>query len=84
MGRYRLALDAAVCLVEYGFDALQLRMIVRNTASGNKRVEKLARWFGARIIDGREGPDWMSVRGWQEVDWALTRDEWRRSDRRSA
>jgi [ribosomal protein S5]-alanine N-acetyltransferase len=81
-GRYRIALDAASCLVEYGFTALRLRMIIGDTASGNKRVAKIARWFGARIVDVREGPEWMRARGWQEVDWALTDDEWQRSDRR--
>jgi len=81
-GRYRIALDTAASLVEYGFSTLQLRMIVGDTASGNKRVEKLARLFGAHIIDGRNGPEWMRSRGWQEVDWALTRDEWRSADRR--
>ena len=81
-GRYRIALDAAACLVEYGFATLRLRMIVGDTASGNTRVEKIARWFGACIIDERDGPEWMRARGWQEVDWALTGDEWQRSDRR--
>jgi [ribosomal protein S5]-alanine N-acetyltransferase len=81
-GRYRIALDAAECLLEYGFDTLQLVRIVGDTASGNKRVDKLARWFGARIIDRRDGPKWMRARGWKEVDWALARDEWRRSVRR--
>lgn len=80
-GRYRIALDAAVCLIEYGFDSLQLVTIVGDTASGNKRVDKLARWFGARIVDRRDGPEWMRARGWREVDWALTRDEWQNSDR---
>ena len=75
-GRYRIALDAASCLLEYGFHSLRLRMIVGETASGNARVEKLARWFGARLINRREGPEWMRARGWEEVDWALTRDEW--------
>lgn len=79
-GRYRVALDAAACLVEHGFNTLHLRMIVGNTASGNKRVEKLAHWFGARIIDRRDGPEWMRSRGWHEVDWALTRDEWQHSE----
>lgn len=82
-GRYRIALDAAACLIEYGFDTLKLRIVVGDTASGNKRVERIARWFGARIVDEREGPEWMRARGWQEVDWALTADEWRHSDRRS-
>jgi ribosomal-protein-alanine N-acetyltransferase len=81
-GRYRVGLDAAMCLVEYGFDTLHLATIVGDTASGNKRVEKLARWFGARVIDRRDGPEWMHARGWQEVVWELTLDEWRRSDRR--
>lgn len=81
-GRYRIALDAAACLLELGFETLDLRMVVGDTASGNARVEKLARWFGARIVDRRDGPEWMRARGWQEVDWALTRDEWRRSDHR--
>jgi ribosomal-protein-alanine N-acetyltransferase len=81
-GRYRIALDAAACLVEHGFNALGLRVIVGDTASGNERVEKLARWFGARITDRREGQGWMRTRGWDEVDWALTRDEWLHSKHR--
>lgn len=81
-GRYRVALDIATCLLDFGFDTLGLRMVVGDTASGNRRVEKLASWFGARIIDRRNGPGWMGARGWQEVDWALTRDEWNRSDQR--
>ena len=60
---------------------LGLRMIIGDTASGNERVAKLARWFGARIIDRQDGPKWMRARGWQEVDWALTRDDWLHSDR---
>lgn len=78
-GRYRLALDVATLLVERGFEVLGLQMIIGDTASGNRRVEKLARLFGARIIDRRDGPEWMQARGWQEVDWAITRDEWRHS-----
>lgn len=81
-GRYRIALDVAACLVEHGFSTLRLQMIVGDTASGNQRVEKLARWFGARIVARRDGPEWMDVRGWKEVDWALTRDEWQHSDQR--
>ena len=76
-GRYRLALDTAECLIEHGFETMKLQMIVGDTASGNKRVEKLARWFGASIIDHHNGPQWMRARGWQEVDWALTVEEWR-------
>jgi ribosomal-protein-alanine N-acetyltransferase len=81
-GRYRMALDVTARLLEHGFNTLRLRMIVGDTASGNERVEKLARWFGARIVDRRDGPAWMHARGWQEVDWALTRDEWQHSAQR--
>src|SRR5688500_19879783 len=45
-------------------------------------VERLARWFGADIIARRAGPEWMVTRGWQEVEWALARDEWTKSERR--
>ena len=75
-GRYRVALDAAGLLLEYGFEVLGLRMIIGNTASGNRRVEKLARWFGGEIIAERDGPEWMRRRGWREVDWALRRESW--------
>lgn len=75
-GRFRLALDVAAALVDYGFGVLNAATIVGSTASGNMRVEKLARRFGAEIIARREGPAWMQARGWQEVDWALSRDRW--------
>ena len=75
-GRFRLALDSVTALLRYGFETLHLRMIVGDTASGNRRVEKLARWFGAEVITQRAGPAWMQARGWQEVDWAITREKW--------
>lgn len=81
-GRYRLAIDAASLLIEHGFRDIGLHTILGSTASGNKRVERLARWFGADIVARRDGPDWMRARGWSEVDWALTRESWERSGRR--
>ena len=75
-GRYRLALDTANALIEFGFGDLKLDRIIGSTASGNKRVERLAQWFGASIITERQGADWMSVRGWVEVDWVLPRECW--------
>jgi ribosomal-protein-alanine N-acetyltransferase len=82
-GRFRLALDASHALVRYGFETLNLRAIMGDTASGNRRVEKLARWFGAEIIARRAGPDWMQARGWQEVDWAIKRENWQQAPPRS-
>jgi ribosomal-protein-alanine N-acetyltransferase len=77
-GRFRLTINAAAALVEYGFETLQLQTITGETASGNRRVEKLARYFGAKIGARRPGPDWMRVRGWEEVDWSLSRAVWER------
>ena len=75
-GRYRLAVDVAAALIANGFDELGLDRIVGATASGNRRVERLAKWFGATIVARRPGPDWMTARGWLEVDWSLTREGW--------
>jgi RimJ/RimL family protein N-acetyltransferase len=78
-GRFRLALDASQALVQYGFETLALGAIIGDTASGNRRVEKLARWFGAEIVARRTGPGWMQARGWQEVDWAINRENWQQA-----
>lgn len=75
-GRYRLALDAASALIEFGFRDLRLACIVGRTASGNKRVERLAQWFGASVAAERQGAEWMRARNWVEVDWVLTRERW--------
>lgn len=75
-GRYRLALDASHALLQFGFENLKLAAIIGNTASGNHRIEKLARWFGARIVARRPGPDWMQARGREEVDWEIRRETW--------
>ena len=78
-GRYRLAIDVVDALLEFGFNELDLSSIVGDTASGNRRVEKLARWFGAEITGRRPGPAWMAARGWCEVDWAIDREARTRS-----
>lgn len=74
--RYGVAIEIANALIEYGFHTLNLKSIIGDTASGNSRVERLARWFGATIIDRRDGPEWVKNRGWQEIQWALTADAW--------
>lgn len=81
-GRYRLAMDVASALIEHGFQELGLHTITGGTSSGNRRVERLARWFGADVVACRDGPDWMTARGWSETDWALTRHAWAKSVRR--
>ena len=75
-GRFRVAIDAVAALLGHGFGPLGLETIFGDTANGNRRIEKLARWFGAEIVAQRDGPAWMQARGWQEVDWSLSRHEW--------
>lgn len=75
-GRFGMAVECAGALLEYGFSTLDLETIIGSTASGNARVEALALWFGATIADRRDGPAWMKARGWNEVDWALSRAAW--------
>jgi ribosomal-protein-alanine N-acetyltransferase len=78
-GRFGMAVECAAALLEYGFSTLNLDKIVGATASGNSRVEALACWFGAAVVDRRDGPTWMKARSWHEVDWALSRAAWERS-----
>jgi ribosomal-protein-alanine N-acetyltransferase len=81
-GRYGVAIEVAGALIAHGFSTLGLHTIKGATASGNSRVDKLARWFGAVIVGRRDGPAWMSARGWHEVEWALSRDAWETSPAR--
>lgn len=78
-GRFAMAVECAGALLEYCFSTLNLDKIIGATASGNSRVEALARWFGAAVVDRRDGPTWMKARSWHEVDWALSRAAWERS-----
>lgn len=82
-GRYRLAIEVADALIGHGFRNLGLHVIVGDAASGNARVEKLARWFGADIIAHRTGSAWMQARGWREVRWSLSRKDWEKARRRN-
>ncbi len=81
-GRHGAAIEVAGALVEYSFSMLGLHTVTGDTASGNRRVDRLARWFGAVIVGRREGPAWMRARGWQEVEWALSREAWETSPAR--
>lgn len=65
-GRFRLALDVTTALFQLGFETLDLTAIIGDTASDNRRIEKLARWsepnllrngsdrIGCRLEDGRK------------------------------
>jgi ribosomal-protein-alanine N-acetyltransferase len=75
-GRFGMATECAGALLEYGFSTLHLDPLIGSTASGNRRVEALALWFGAAVVNSRDGPTWMKKRGWYEIDWALSRAAW--------
>jgi hypothetical protein len=36
------------------------------------------RLLGAEVVGIRSGPPWMSDRGWSELDWRITREQWGR------
>lgn len=75
-GRYALALDVSMALVDLAFGVMGLDRVVGRTSSGNDRIAKLARWFGAHLAAEREGPGWMAARREREVDWILERSGW--------
>ena len=75
-GRFGVAIEIAAALLEYGFSVLNLDTTIGATASGNSRVAGIAHWFGADIVDYRDGPEWMKARGWMEVGWAISHGAW--------
>ncbi len=83
-GRHGLAVEAIDALLAHGFGNLGLERVVGETSSGNRRVERLARWFGATLAEAADGPDWMARRGWTAVTWVITRQGWQASPGRKA
>ena len=75
-GRYAYAVEIIDALLAFAFDRLQLREICGAAVSANKRVARLAKWFGAEEGAPKPGPDWMRDRGWCETDWRITRTSW--------
>ena len=81
-GRYGIAVEAACALLAFGFDRLGLREIHGVTTSGNRRVIRLATWFGAEIAACRPPPAPPAGRG--ETIWRISRAVWLASLRRAA
>lgn len=75
-GRYGYAIEIARALVEFGFRELDLKVIFGLSVSANLRVERLARRYGFIAVGSRPGSDWMSVQGWSQTEWQLTRERW--------
>jgi ribosomal-protein-alanine N-acetyltransferase len=74
-GRYAYAIEVMRALVEFGFDALELDAIYGGTVSANSRIARLASAFGATAVV-RPTPDWMLDKGWTQVEWRITRQQW--------
>jgi RimJ/RimL family protein N-acetyltransferase len=74
-GRYGYAIEVMRALVEFGFGILGLRKICGRTVSANSRIARLASAFGATTVASRT-PEWMVVKGWTEIEWQLTREQW--------
>jgi ribosomal-protein-alanine N-acetyltransferase len=77
-GRYGIAVEAAGALLAFGFERLGLCEIRGVTTSGNRRVVRLAAWFGAETAAARP----PAVRG--ETLWRIGRAAWLASLRRVA
>jgi len=74
-GRYGYAIEVMCALVEFGFRSLGLKEIYGSTVSANSRVGRLASSFGAVAVT-RPTPAWMSARGWSQIEWQITREQW--------
>lgn len=87
-GRYAYAIEVMRALLEFGFGTLELHTIYGSTVSANSRVARLVSAFGATAVT-RPTLDWMSCKGWTQVEWRITRQQWesgrltRRSSRRA-
>jgi RimJ/RimL family protein N-acetyltransferase len=77
-GRFGYAAEVLASLVSFGFESLRLGMIYGKTVSANSRIGKLAQACGADGIE-RDTPNWMSERGWSQLEWQLTRERWQNS-----
>lgn len=77
-GRYGYAIEVMHALVKFAFSRLDLQTIYGVTVDANFRVSRLAQSFGATAV-ARPTPAWMSGRGWAQVEWRFTRQQWESS-----
>lgn len=78
-GRYAYAIEVGRAMLDFGFKELRLEAISGSTISANVRIARLAEWIGAEVVAIRAGSTWMFERGWTEVDWRITKEQWDRS-----
>jgi RimJ/RimL family protein N-acetyltransferase len=73
--RFGYATEIMAGMIDFGFNELGLNRIYGNTVSANTKISRLAAAFGADSSD-RETPDWMSAKGWQQIQWQIDREKW--------
>jgi RimJ/RimL family protein N-acetyltransferase len=71
-----IAREAAQLILRFGFTGLALREIRGVGVSENEAVNRFASRLGFSSTGPREGESWMVERGWQAMDWVMTRETW--------
>lgn len=75
-GRYAYAIEVGKAMIDFGFHDLGLKEILGLSVSVNLRVSRLAEHYGFQAIDTQPGSEWMRRRGWNQIQWQLTRESW--------
>lgn len=78
-GRYGYAIEVIRTLLEFGFETLALHTVYGGTVSANSRIGRLVSAFGATAVI-RPSPAWMVSRGWTQVKWRISRQQWLSGD----
>lgn len=76
--RYAYAIEIGQALINFGFRELGLQEIRGVTVSANMRVTRLAHRYGFIPFGERISPDWMILRGWNQIEWQLTKESWKK------
>jgi RimJ/RimL family protein N-acetyltransferase len=71
-----IAHEAARIILSFGFAELGLDEISGVAVAENEAVSKFARRLGFTARAARPGEPWMKERGWNALDWVLTRETW--------
>jgi len=72
----RYGAEAAVALLQFGFETLGLVAVRAETVSANIRAAALCRRLGFWGAGARTGEAWLQQRGWYQQEWRLDREEW--------
>lgn len=73
-----IAQEAARLILRFGFSELDFQQVRGVAVSQNGAVTKLATRLGFSRGIPRPGELWMTERGWDAVDWVITRESWER------